>query len=243
MQQVAIHTPQNVEIGFALADVGKRIQAKIIDYFIIGLLFYIFDYLFSSFAAPYLNAYDYWSQIALINLFFLPIYTYSLWFEILLHGQTPGKFFSKIQVLRLDGLPYSWENALVRWMFTLVDLSFFGIIGLISISSTKNAQRIGDIAASTVVVTKSKNNGIEQTIFLKLKEDYKPIYQQVTRLSDNDMRIIKGAFESALRNDNLETLKKLRKKIEDVIQFQDPNSSDRTFIQSVMKDFNYFTNK
>jgi uncharacterized RDD family membrane protein YckC len=244
MQQVAIHTPQNVEIGFATADVGKRILAKILDYLIIYILFLVLSYFYARYVFIHFVLEDHWSQIAVVQLFYLPLYTYTLWFEIILHGRTPGKLITKLQVMRLDGRPYSWENALIRWMFTIVDtLPFMGITGLITISSTKNNQRLGDMAAGTVVVTNSKQVGIEQTILLELKDDYQPKYNQVLRLSDNDMRIIKDSFELALKGENIQTVKKLRKKIEEVTEIKDPELSDNAFIQQVMKDFNFYTNK
>lgn len=244
MQQVAIHTPQNVEIGFATADVGKRILAKIIDFVIIYLLAVVLTAFYEEFVFPHFNVSDYWSQVAIEQLFYLPLWTYSLWFEILLHGRTPGKVLTKLQVMRIDGHPYSWENALIRWMFFIIDwFPTMGITGFITISSTKNSQRLGDLAAGTVLVTKSKQIGIEQTILLELKEDYEPKYPQVVRLSDNDMRIIKDSFELALKGGNANTIKKLRNKIEEVTAISDPNVSDNSFIQTVMKDYNFFTNK
>lgn len=244
MQQVAIHTPQNVEIGFTTADVGKRILAKIVDYIIIYILAVLLLYFYSEHVFPNFVFHDSWSKIAITQLFFLPLWTYTLWFEILLHGRTPGKMITKIQVMRLDGKPYSWENALIRWMFNIVDwFPMMGIVGFIAISSSKNGQRLGDLAASTVLVSKSKQVGIEQTILLELKADYQPKYNQVLQLSDNDMRIIKDSFEMALRGENIQTIKKLRKKIEEVTEIKDPDVGDKVFIQNVMKDFNYFTNK
>jgi hypothetical protein len=57
------------------------------------------------------------------------------------------------------------------------------------------------------------------------------------------MRIIKDSFELALRGGNKQTIKKLRNKIEEVTEIKDPETDDNAFIYSVMKDFNYFTNK
>jgi|694.fasta_scaffold46336_6 uncharacterized RDD family membrane protein YckC len=244
MQQVAIHTPQNVDIGFATADVGKRIFARIIDLILafflgLGLLF-----IYGRYVEPHFYFADSWSQTALEQLFLLPAYTYDLWFEVLTNGKSPGKMLNKLRVMRLDGHPYSWENALARWLFVIIDwLPTMGITGFIAISSTKNAQRLGDLAAGTVVVSISKEIGIEQTILLELKQGYVPKYTQVVHLSDNDMRIIKDSFELALRGGNKQTIKKLRNKIEEVTEIKDPETDDNAFIYSVMKDFNYFTNK
>lgn len=244
MQQVAIHTPQNVEIGFPTAELGKRIFAKAIDYVIMIVLFWLIVRIYESIVGPLYFFRDYWSNRAIFILLFIPVYSYSFWFEVLLRGRTPGKMAMKIQVMRLDGLPYSWENALIRWMFTIIDwFPTMGITGFIAISTTKNSQRLGDLAAGTVLINKKKEVGIDQTILLELSDDYQPIYSQVVRLSDNDMRIIKDSFENAVKNKDIETVRKLRKKVESVIQISDSNSNDVNFIQTVMRDFNYYTNR
>jgi uncharacterized RDD family membrane protein YckC len=243
MQQVAIHTPQNVEIGFPTAELGKRMLAKFVDYVILFALSWILSEFLDTLLHPSFK-YDYWSEMAISALVFLPVYTYSLWFETLLGGSTPGKMVMKIQVMRLDGLPYSWENALIRWMFTLIDmLPIFGITGFIAISATKNSQRLGDLAAGTVVISKKKEVGIDQTILLELNSDYQPIYAQVVRLSDNDMRIIKDSFDSAMKKNDFHTISKIREKVESVMQTADRGVNDINFIQTVMKDFNFYTNK
>ena len=243
MQQVAIHTPQNVEIGFPTADLGRRIIAKAIDYTIIAILFWMVIRLYEQINPRWIDK-DYWSQMAIFILLFFPVYSYSFWFETILRGQTPGKMAMKLQVMRLDGLPYSWENALIRWMFIIIDyFPTMGITGFIAISTTKKSQRLGDLASGTVVINKKKEVGIDQTILLELSENYQPVYNNAIRLSDNDMRIIKESFENALKNKDYSTIRKLRNKIESVIQTVDKNSNDVQFIQTIMKDFNYFTNK
>jgi uncharacterized RDD family membrane protein YckC len=244
MQQVAIHTPQNVAVNFAIADLGKRLLAKIIDLIIIILVVYVMNIIYTNSVVYKIKFDDYLSQVAFQQLFFLPIYTYSLWIEILLHGRSLGKLVMNLQIMRLDGRTFSWENALIRWMCNIIDALPIGyLVALISIGSTKNGQRIGDLAAGTVVVSKKKNVGINQTILIHLKDDYQPTYSQVIRLSDNDMRIIKDTFESALNNGDVAIIKKLRSKIESVIDVKNVEMNDVNFVRLVMRDFNYFTNQ
>ncbi len=244
MQQVALHTPQNIEINFPIAELGKRFLAKAIDYTIIIILFKTIEGIFESIYGRSVWEYDYWELMAIFILLFLPVYSYSFWMEALLRGRTVGKLLMKLQVVRLDGEPYSWENALIRWMFFLVDwFPAMGIVGFIAVSASEKSQRLGDLAAETVVISTKKEVGIDQTILLELEKGYQPTYNQVIRLSDNDMRIIKEAFENALKNKDLATLKKLRNKIESVILTTDTSKNDTDFIRTVMQDFNYYTNQ
>jgi uncharacterized RDD family membrane protein YckC len=244
MQHVTISTPQNVEISFPSSDLGKRVVAKTIDYIIIAILIWLIVKIYESIIGPLWFFGDYWSKTAIFILLFFPVYSYSFWFETFLRGRTPGKMVMKIQVMRIDGLPYTWENALIRWMFNIVDyLPVMGITGFIAILTTKNGQRLGDLAAGTVIVSTKKEIGIDQTILVELAEDYQPIFLNAIRLSDNDMRIIKAAFEGAVKNKDFKTIRELRDKIESVIHTGDKHMSDINFIQTIMKDFNYLTNK
>jgi len=244
MQQVAIQTTQNVPVNFEVADLGRRLAAKLIDLIILFILGYLLAQIYSTHIYPGLKDMDYWSENAIAQLFFLPLYTYSLWIEIIMNGRSIGKMAMNLQIMRLDGRVFSWENALVRWMCNIVDfLPFAYIIALISIGSTKKAQRIGDLAAGTVVVSKKKNIGINQTIIMNLAKDYQPTYTQVIRLSDNDMRIIKDTFETAAKNGDTALIRKLRTKIENVIGVKNEDMNDVNFIKLVMRDFNYYTNK
>jgi uncharacterized RDD family membrane protein YckC len=70
-----------------------------------------------------------------------------------LTGQTPGKAVMKLKVVRLDGQPYTWGNSLARNVLRIIDgLPVFYLLGLIIVATSKNKQRLGDMAAGTVVV-------------------------------------------------------------------------------------------
>jgi uncharacterized RDD family membrane protein YckC len=244
MQQVAIHTPQNVAINFVVAELGRRMIAKFIDLAIVILLYIGLSYVLTRTVLSNVYFEDSWSYIAVFQLFMLPATTYSLWIEVLTHGKSIGKMVMKLQIMRLDGRVYGWENAIIRWMCNIIDSLPFGyILGLIVISSTKKGQRIGDLAAGTVVIDKKKQVGINQTILVNLKEDYQPTYSQVLRLSDNDMRIIKDTFLNAAKAGDTAKIRKLRHKIEEVTGITNPELNDVNFIKLVMRDFNYYTNK
>ena len=74
--------------------------------------------------------------------------------EVLLHGQTPGMRMAGVRLVALaDGGAPGVGALLIRNVFRLVDaLPSFYAIGLVTTMVTKNAVRIGDIAAGTVLV-------------------------------------------------------------------------------------------
>lgn len=69
-----------------------------------------------------------------------------------LTGATPGKRMVRLRVLRENGEPMTFWASLIRNALRPVDLLFFGFVGIISYSCSDQAQRLGDRAASTIVV-------------------------------------------------------------------------------------------
>lgn len=207
-------------------------------------------------------------EILYIILLF-PAFFYSLWTETLFKGQTLGKMICGIRVVKIDGYKAGFPEFFTRWIFRFIDFwtGFFlllfmiplfgeelagalssmimmmsGIVAVLFIVKTKNSQRLGDIVAGTSVLKLKEKHSINITILEDLKEDYIPTYSQVVRLTDNDARIIKDTFVNACKNNDFLTLKKLRRKLESVMDVES-DQNDVDFINTVMKDFNYYTQK
>ena len=70
-------------------------------------------------------------------------------------GQTPGKKLLGIQVLGVDLQPCGFGRAIVRNLLKFVDGFLQFMVGIMLIALTENWQRIGDMAARTIVVRKS----------------------------------------------------------------------------------------
>ena len=236
MSEIQINTTQNVKINFTASGVGERLIAFIIDNAIkIGYL-YLVAYAFGAF-----NNMDEWSQIGLNTILTLPVVFYTLILESIMDGQTIGKKILKIRVVKLDGFQATLSDYVVRWFFRIVDVYLFGL-GFFVIVFSKRNQRVGDFAAGTAVILLRDKANISQTILEELKEDYKPFYPSVIKLSDNDARIIKDTFISARNNKDYKTLIKLREKIIEVADIKNvKHSRDIDFIDTILKDYNYYT--
>lgn len=155
MSQIAINTSQNVNISFNTASIGERMLAFIIDLLIrvayIVITLYLF---FNIFDLGYiLNGLDDWSIRAVYIILTFPVYIYPVVLESLMEGQTPGKKLMKIKVVKIDGYQASFGDYMIRWVFRIIDVSFAGVIGLISMIVSKNNQRLGDIASGTAVIS------------------------------------------------------------------------------------------
>ena len=175
-------------------------------------------------------------------IFALPIVIYSIVLESLLEGQTFGKKLLKIKVVKIDGYQASFGDYLIRWLFRIIDISMTsGIIGLITMVVNNKTQRLGDISAGTAVITLKNKINISHTILEDIGEEYKPKYPLVIKLSDNDARIIKETFQASLKNTDSEILNKLVGKIEQVTGIKNDLTSKKEFVQTILKDYNYYT--
>jgi uncharacterized RDD family membrane protein YckC len=71
-------------------------------------------------------------------------------------GRTPGKWLLGIRVLGTDLQPCGFGRALLRNMLSLVDGFFSFLVGALLVALTENWQRLGDMAARTIVVVDEK---------------------------------------------------------------------------------------
>ena len=240
MDQVAINTTQNVNINFNLASFGDRMLGYIIDE-IIKIAYAITIFLLMSFL-DFTGGMDDWSIGAIYMVLLLPAMLYSLILESMLEGQTLGKRVMKTKVVKIDGYQASFGDYLIRWAMRLIDIyTNSAMVGVIAIVASKNAQRLGDMAAGTAVISLKNKFTIDSTILENIGEFYQPIYPMVVKLSDNDMRIIKNSFTVAEKKKDTETLRKLRIKIEEVTGTKNVSGNDIDFIKTILKDYNFYT--
>lgn len=248
MNQIGINTSQNVNINFKIASVGERFFAFIIDMLIKAAYgFAVFWILFDVLGiGGLMQGWDSWSIGAFLSIFYLPVILYTFVLESLFEGQTLGKKLLKIRVVKIDGYQATFGDYLMRWFMRLIDVySNFGVVGLISMVSSKYNQRLGDVVSGCAVISLKNEFNISHTILEELKEDYVPIFPQVILLNDNDMRIIKENYERAIKSKDNIIIKKLADKIKQTINLDTTNFSysDLQFINVVIKDYNFYTGK
>jgi uncharacterized RDD family membrane protein YckC len=245
MVELQINTTQNVNINFTAASVGERILAYGIDWLIkIAYAIVVYQITFKIFKIDELvENMDNWSQMAIYASCYLPVIFYSLVFETLLDGQTPGKRILKIKVVKIDGYQASMADFVIRWLFRIIDLNMLsGVVALIAIIASSKNQRLGDVTAGTAVITLRNDVNITHTILENLKQNYMPTYPTVIKLSDNDARIIKDTFKIAYKSKDYKTLIKLRSKIVEVLELKEvKHNLDHEFIDVILKDYNYYT--
>nr|WP_299172105.1 RDD family protein [uncultured Allomuricauda sp.] len=240
MGNLQINTTQNVNLDYKIVSIGERIVAFLIDGFILWMYAFLVNILIDAMGYIYE---DTWTQRGLAALIFLPAMFYSLLMHSIFNGRTVGKMLLKMRVVRLDGTPVHWSNYLVRWMLRLVDIwIFLGSIGILSILFSERRQRVGDAAAGTVVISTKNKTKVSHTILEEIKEEYIPQFTNVTLLTDKDVRLIKDTFLIARRSNDFKTLTALRSKVEGILSTKS-DLYDVQFLDTVLKDYNYYTQK
>ena len=153
-----IETPERVPLHFALASIGNRFLACAFDHALQSLAIVLIYYIFTLVA----NLLDFsgirnapkWAVALLILMGYLIWSSYFIVFEWLWNGQTPGKRWLKLRVIREDGRPITFWEAAVRNLLRIFDIMPYPFysIGLISVFVSPRDQRVGDLVAGTVVV-------------------------------------------------------------------------------------------
>ncbi len=164
-QQLYIDTPEQVELQFAVAGIGSRFVAVLLDTLIVfGILlveFLVFAWIAASAPktnnAP-LNTAAKWIIAVVIFLNFSLATGYFALFEAYWHGQTPGKRVMKLRVIKDSGRQITFFEALARNLLRVVDyLPGMYLVGVVTMLCNKQNKRLGDLAAGTIVVHETRD--------------------------------------------------------------------------------------
>ncbi|MEO9954605.1 RDD family protein [Nonlabens sp.] len=237
MSNTAINTAQNVNIEYEFAGVGKRMLAFLLDLVIFAI--YLITMSLTIYKA--VGLFDDNNTLGIQELSMIPIFCYSLFMHLIFNGRTVGKFIMGIKVVREDGSPARLSDYLVRWIFRLVDIViFFGTVGVVSILFSEKKQRLGDLAAKTIVINTKKSTKISHTILEELDPNYQTQFQNAYLLTDADVNEIKDIYRLAGESRDYMTLRELRIKVESLLNINS-DLRDGVFIRTVLKDYTYLT--
>lgn len=173
--RLIIETPEQVHLEFMLADIGSRFMAVFADS-VIQILAYLSLYILDEVTTggkmiSRLAGYQLWVQAAIIFLNFCIFWAYYAAFEALWNGQTPGKRWAGIRVIKETGRPINAFEALARNFMRIVDLlPFFPpyAVGIITMFVNSKNRRLGDLVAGTLVVHDKKAQ--ESDLFFNTQE-------------------------------------------------------------------------
>ena len=146
-----IATPEGVELRLHLAGVGSRFAAGMIDGSIKGAIVLVIALVFGIGigGAPAL-------VVSGAGLLFVMVF-YDVLFEVRSAGRTPGKRSLGLRVVMADGRPVGLRASCVRNLLRLVEgLPLSYVPAIVSILVTRSNQRLGDLAAGTVVLHEAR---------------------------------------------------------------------------------------
>ena len=174
-------------------------------------------------------------------LYLFPLFFYSLLCEILNQGQTLGKMALKIRVVKMDGSMPTLGAYLMRWMLWLIDGPATSFVGLVAMILNRNNQRLGDMAAGTVVIKKQKYKKIQISLdeYDYLAKNYTPRYPQASDLSLEQIEIITRAISTQRDGFDLR-LNQLAKKVQQKFNIERKEANDLAFLQRVVRDYQYY---
>jgi uncharacterized RDD family membrane protein YckC len=204
---LTIETPEQTSLEFPLAGIGSRFVAMLVDS-LIQAIAYVIIFLVVVFLLPAARWASVlgpqWSIAILILAFFLINSGYFAFFEAIWNGQTPGKRFGQIRVMKDDGRPISAYDAIARNVLRIVDeMPTMYMVGVISILISKQNKRLGDYVAGTVVVHEKTIQ--EARPFLDTKADGSFPTYDTSVITLDELHVIetflhrRDSFEPALR--------------------------------------------
>lgn len=245
MTEITINTAQNVTINFKPASLGERILAFAIDMLIkmayVTVVYYLYDVVNLG---RFFNGFDGWEQGVISFVLFIPFIFYTLFFESLTNGQTPGKKIMKIRVVKIEGFQAHFSDHFSRWIFRLVDIFILmGLPAVLGIIFSNKSQRLGDMVTDTTVISLKSDVKLNHRFLDDLSHEYVVTFPTVLRLSDHDMSIIKKAYNTAIIQNDQKMINALTLKIEEVTTIKNHQLNQHQFIQTIINDFNHLTSR
>ena len=188
----------------------------------------------------YFDISDDFLRLSFVFILFAPFLFYSLLCEWLFNGQSIGKRCMGLRVVMVDGDTLTLGAILMRWMMLLVDF-YACLMGVLFIAFTRRHQRIGDLAAGTMVIRKPSAKRMHLNIdeFFYASPDYKPTFPEAQNLSLEQADIIQNVLYSNVMYDD-EQVALLAKKVEKVLDVVNKQPSDVAFLTTVLHDYQYY---
>ena len=159
--QLSIETPELVALDMPVAGIGSRFVAILVDY-LIWTVAVIAIVIVIALVDPSLSRFskvgEKWATAISIAIPFLLFWGYFTLFEAFWDGRTPGKRIAKIRVIQRSGRGIGLFESMTRNLLRIVD-QFPGIyaVGVVCIFLTRDHQRLGDLAAGTLVIHDREN--------------------------------------------------------------------------------------
>ena len=152
-QRVIIKTPEGIEFSLQPAGPVPRCMAWIVDIFCVSVLTMVVNYVVGLFA---IFGQGVGMALKIFSFFAIQI-GYGMFCEWFFRGQTIGKRLLRLRVVDTQGLRLKPDQVVLRNLLRIADLlpGLYLVGGLVSWFN-RRGQRLGDIAANTMVIRQPK---------------------------------------------------------------------------------------
>lgn len=146
---LTIETPEGIAFSLRLAGPVIRFLAWVLDLFCISVVTRISLAVIGLFAVI---SYEFAVTLQVIAYFLVTV-GYGIIMEYYWRGQTIGKRLFRLKVMDNQGLRLQFHQVVIRNLLRFVDIMpMFYMAGGLACLMTRYSQRLGDVAANTIVV-------------------------------------------------------------------------------------------
>jgi len=151
--KLIIDTPEQVHLEFVLAGIGSRFMAAFLDALIQLAVYLLLFVVYAIARIEAFGSYPLWIEALVILAVFCMYWGYYAIFEIFWKGQTPGKRWAGIRVIKDSGRPINVFEAIGRNLIRFIDfLPILYGVGVLTMMLNQKNRRLGDFVAGTLVV-------------------------------------------------------------------------------------------
>lgn len=148
-----IRTPEGIRFSLLLAGPTSRLLALMVDFACISVASTTISTVLRLFA---LISQDIFMALAILSGFVISI-GYGIGCELYWQGQTVGKRLLHLRVMDEQGLKLQFSQVVIRNLLRIVDsLPALYLVGGIASLTSRKCQRLGDLAAGTIVIRTPK---------------------------------------------------------------------------------------
>jgi uncharacterized RDD family membrane protein YckC len=204
VDEVRLETPEQIDVDLELAGLGSRLVAQLVDWavkILLSALLGLAVIVIMSLAGRLPQSDK--PPMLLLALAVAALYMlwlgYDIYYEAVHHGQTPGKRYAGIRVIREGGGPLDFQAACIRNLLGIADLlPQFYVLGAILIALTPRRQRLGDLAAGTIVIREralGAPTDVAETLAALARDEYRFTAGHLARCTPADRQVLRSFLQ------------------------------------------------
>jgi uncharacterized RDD family membrane protein YckC len=168
MDVITIRTPEGAQFSLPLAGPVSRLMAYIIDWVVMAVLTLVVALVVGGVFGLFSQD----TAAMTVTILFFAIWTgYGIALEWFWQGKTVGKHLMGLRVMDSAGLNLRLSQIVMRNLVRFVDMLPLGLIGGLACTFTRRCQRLGDIAANTVVIRLPSRGELDLTVVRLMQEN------------------------------------------------------------------------